>query len=80
MVTGHSLGAGLAAIGSTWFALQWPAADVTCINFGAAPTRTGTLCRDLLLLQTVTLIRALAPPATLDLAQTLALTFAKVPT
>ena len=36
LVTGHSLGAGLAAIAAPYFALQWPGADVTSITFGAS--------------------------------------------
>ena len=36
LVTGHSLGAGLAAVGAPYFALQWPGADVTCTTFGAS--------------------------------------------
>ena len=35
-VTGHSLGGAVAAISASWFALQYPGADVTCITFGTA--------------------------------------------
>lgn len=33
--TGHSMGGALACLGATWAALQFPAAEVRCITFGA---------------------------------------------
>ena len=33
--TGHSMGGALAALGATWAALQFPAAEIRCITFGA---------------------------------------------
>ncbi len=35
IVSGHSLGGGVAAIAGPWAALTWPAADVRVVDFGA---------------------------------------------
>ncbi|KAL3157193.1 hypothetical protein ABBQ38_001432 [Trebouxia sp. C0009 RCD-2024] len=34
IVTGHSLGAGVASLAAPWAALQWPSADIRCVTFG----------------------------------------------
>ncbi|KAK9814498.1 hypothetical protein WJX72_006818 [[Myrmecia] bisecta] len=35
IVTGHSLGGGLATLGAVWATLQWPEADITSVILGA---------------------------------------------
>ena len=37
IITGHSLGAGVATVGAPWFALQWPDADIVSVTFGTEP-------------------------------------------
>nr|QOL01215.1 putative extracellular protein TR9_023 [Trebouxia lynnae] len=34
IVTGHSLGAGVASLAAPWAALQWPGADIRCVTIG----------------------------------------------
>lgn len=34
IITGHSLGAGVASLAAPWAALQWPGADIRCVTFG----------------------------------------------
>ncbi|KAK9829748.1 hypothetical protein WJX72_007656 [[Myrmecia] bisecta] len=38
LVTGHSLGGGLATLGAVWAAFVWPEADVTCVTLGSPMT------------------------------------------
>ncbi|KAK9814603.1 hypothetical protein WJX72_008506 [[Myrmecia] bisecta] len=38
LITGHSLGGGLATLAAMWATIQWPEADVTCVTFGSPQT------------------------------------------